>query len=312
MLSLSLCVPSRFQLLKEEKMKPLFSSAATKVGVVLMVVMVTSVVAKGGGGGGGGRGGGMQPWGGEIGGVWPNHHHSSASSFRPYMILRLGLKESPTTITALSFVCWIWKDSVTAQQIGPGLRGLGIGSFALDWSTVAGFLGSPLATPAFAILNILVGYIAIVYVVIPVAYSSNWFEAKRFPIFSAHVFNADGGLYDVSKVLNETTFAFNRQGYESYSKIHLSIFFAFTYALSFATLAATLSHVALFHGRSQQSGLNVVTELIMGFMYPGKPLANVTFKTYGYISMTQAIMFLSDFRLGHCMKTPPKSMFVVQ
>ncbi|KAF5938750.1 hypothetical protein HYC85_023009, partial [Camellia sinensis] len=68
--------------------------------------------------------------------------------------------------------------------------------------------------------------------------------------FSTHAFNADGGLYDVSKVLNETTFAFNRQGYESYSKIHLSIFFAFTYALSFATLATTLSHVALFHGRT--------------------------------------------------------------
>ncbi|CAL5410288.1 unnamed protein product [Camellia sinensis] len=153
------------------------------------------------------------------------------------------------SITALSFVYWIWKDFVTAQQICSGLHGLGIGSFALDWSTVAGFLGSPLVTPGFAILNILVGYIAIVYVVIPIAYWTNWFEAKRFPIFSAHVFNADGGLYDVSKVLNETTFAFNRQGYESYSKIHLSIFFAFIYGLSFATLAATLSHVALFHGR---------------------------------------------------------------
>ncbi|GMP75897.1 hypothetical protein CsSME_00032822 [Camellia sinensis var. sinensis] len=141
------------------------------------------------------------------------------------------------SITALFFVCWIWKDSVTAQQICSGLHGLGIGSFALDWSTVAGFLGSPLVTPGFAILNILVGYIAIVYVVIPIAYWTNWFEAKRFPIFSAHVFN-DGGLY-----------AFNRQGYESNSKIHLSIFFAFIYGLSFATLAATLSHVALFHGR---------------------------------------------------------------
>lgn len=27
------------------------------------------------------------------------------------------------SITALSFVCWIWKDSVTAQQIGSGLHG---------------------------------------------------------------------------------------------------------------------------------------------------------------------------------------------
>lgn len=47
-------------------------------------------------------------------------------------------------------------------------------------------------------------------------------------------------------------------------------------------------------------------------MYPGKPLANVAFKTYGYISMSQAIMFLQDFKLGHYMKIPPKSMFLVQ
>jgi len=47
-------------------------------------------------------------------------------------------------------------------------------------------------------------------------------------------------------------------------------------------------------------------------MYPGRPLANVSFKTYGYISMSQAIMFLQDFKLGHYMKIPPRSMFIVQ
>ncbi|GFY91659.1 oligopeptide transporter 5 [Actinidia rufa] len=154
------------------------------------------------------------------------------------------------SITAISFVCWIWKDSVTAQQIGSALKGLDIGSFALDWSTVAGFLGSPLATSGFSIINVLVGYILIVYIVIPITYWTNWFEAKQFPIFSAHLFNADGGRYNVSMVLNETTFEFNHQGYDSYSKINLSIFFVFAYGLSFATLAATLSHVALFHGRT--------------------------------------------------------------
>lgn len=56
----------------------------------------------------------------------------------------------------------------------------------------------------------------------------------------------------------------------------------------------------------------MITELVIGYMYPGRPLANVAFKTYGYISMTQAIMFLSDFKLGHYMKIPPKSMFIVQ
>lgn len=62
----------------------------------------------------------------------------------------------------------------------------------------------------------------------------------------------------------------------------------------------------------QQAGLNVITELIIGYMYPGRPFANITFKTYGTMSLAQSIMFLSDFKLGHYMKIPPKSMFFVQ
>ncbi|KAK2640099.1 hypothetical protein Ddye_027894 [Dipteronia dyeriana] len=59
-------------------------------------------------------------------------------------------------------------------------------------------------------------------------------------------------------------------------------------------------------------GLNVISELIIGYLYPGKPLANVTFKIYSTISMGQALDFLSDFKLGHYMKIPPKSMFIAQ
>ena len=56
----------------------------------------------------------------------------------------------------------------------------------------------------------------------------------------------------------------------------------------------------------------MITELVIGYIYPGKPLANVAFKTYGYISMSQALYFVNDFKLGYYMKIPPRSMFVVQ
>ncbi|KAK9156365.1 hypothetical protein Sjap_003845 [Stephania japonica] len=300
------------------------------------------------------------------------------------------------SITALSFICWIYKDSVTMQQIGSGQLGLGVGSFAFDWAAAASFLQSPLATPGFAIVNVMVGFIIVIYILLPITYWTNTYEAKKFPIFSPHVFSYDGQPYNVSRILNSTTFTFDQEAYDNYSKVHLSIFFIFAYGLSFATLAATLTHVALFHGRSiwqqtrdmlrnqyndihtrlmkknysvvpqwwfyiilavvaglsmlacegfdkqlqlpywgiilamglaflftlpigiitattnQQPGLNVITELIIGYLYPGKPLANVAFKTYGYVSMSQAIMFLADFKLGHYMKVPPKSMFIVQ
>lgn len=153
------------------------------------------------------------------------------------------------SITCISIVCLIWKNSITAQQIGSGFYGLGIGSFGFDWSTIAGFLGSPLATPAFAIVNILVGFFIIVYVMLPISYWSNAFEAKRFPLISSHTFDSLGNTYNISRVLNSKTFDLDQEGYDNYSKLYLSVFFAFSYGLSFATLTATISHVALFHGK---------------------------------------------------------------
>ena len=53
---------------------------------------------------------------------------------------------------------------------------------------------------------------------------------------------------------------------------------------------------------NQQIGLNVITELIIGYMLPGRPIAMMLFKTYGYITMLQAIQFTSDYKLAHYMK----------
>ncbi len=60
---------------------------------------------------------------------------------------------------------------------------------------------------------------------------------------------------------------------------------------------------------NQQVGLNVITELIIGYGLPGRPIAMMMFKTWGYITMAQALTFTSDFKLGHYMKIPPRPMF---
>lgn len=51
-----------------------------------------------------------------------------------------------------------------------------------------------------------------------------------------------------------------------------------------------------------QIGLNVLTEFIFGYLQPGRPLALMIFKTYGYITMSQALGFVSDLKFGHYMK----------
>ncbi|KAJ5732402.1 hypothetical protein N7493_003883 [Penicillium malachiteum] len=59
-------------------------------------------------------------------------------------------------------------------------------------------------------------------------------------------------------------------------------------------------------------GLSVITEFIFGLMQPGKPMGMMLFKTYGYITMNQGIYFLSDLKLGHYMKVPPRVTFAAQ
>ncbi|XP_058085491.1 oligopeptide transporter 7-like [Magnolia sinica] len=78
---------------------------------------------------------------------------------------------------------------------------------------------------------------------------------------------------------------------------------AFIFTLPIGIITATTN---------QTPGLNVITEYIMGYIYPGYPVANMCFKVYGYISMSQAITFLQDFKLGHYMKIPPRTMFMAQ
>ncbi|KAJ6446569.1 small oligopeptide transporter, OPT family [Purpureocillium lavendulum] len=60
---------------------------------------------------------------------------------------------------------------------------------------------------------------------------------------------------------------------------------------------------------NNQIGLNVLTEFIYGYIQPGRPLALMIFKTFGYITMSQALHFVSDLKYGHYMKIPPRTMF---
>ncbi|KAG6469661.1 hypothetical protein ZIOFF_070591 [Zingiber officinale] len=88
-----------------------------------------------------------------------------------------------------------------------------------------------------------------------------------------------------------------------YWGLFLAMAMAFVFTLPVGIITATTNTTP---------GLNIITEMVIGYIMPGKPLANVVFKTYGYMSMTQAITFLSDFKLGYYMKIPPRSMFIAQ
>ncbi|KAG0206313.1 hypothetical protein BGX33_007472, partial [Mortierella sp. NVP41] len=83
----------------------------------------------------------------------------------------------------------------------------------------------------------------------------------------------------------------------------ISLAIAFIFALPIGIVQAVTN---------QQPGLNVITEYVIGYLMPGHPIANVTFKAYGYITNVQALQFTQDLKLGHYMKLPPRIIFWVQ
>ena len=150
--------------------------------------------------------------------------------------------------TSLSWICWMFPNSIIAQQLGSGLHGLGVGVVGFDWSSICAYLGSPLASPWFATVNIAVGFAIFVYVIIPTAYWLNIYKARRFPILSDELFMSNGQKYNISDII-DSNFRLDLEAYERDGPLYLSISFAMSYGFAFACLAATLVHVLLFHGR---------------------------------------------------------------
>ncbi|CAL1352075.1 unnamed protein product [Linum trigynum] len=298
-------------------------------------------------------------------------------------------------LTFFSWVCWAFPRSITAQQIGSGYHGLGIGAFTLDWAGISAYHGSPLISPWTSIVNVGVGFIMFIYIIVPLCYwKYNTFDARKFPIFSNQLFTTSGSKYDTTKVLTPD-YELDVGAYNSYGKLYLSPLFALSIGSGFLRFSATIVHVALFHGRdiwrqsrsamqnakldihaklmqaykpvpeywfmilligsvvlslimsfvwkadvqlpwwgmifafvlafivtlpigviqattNQQPGYDIIAQFMIGYVLPGKPIANLLFKIYGRISTVHALSFLSDLKLGHYMKIPPRCMYTAQ
>jgi OPT family oligopeptide transporter len=58
--------------------------------------------------------------------------------------------------------------------------------------------------------------------------------------------------------------------------------------------------------------LNVISEVLAGYMFKEKPVANMIFKSIGVMVSSQASTYAGDMKLGHYMKIPPRVMFSAQ
>ena len=268
-------------------------------------------------------------------------------------------------LSVFAFVTWIKPNNVIVNQLFGGFTGLSLIPITFDWTQIAGYIGSPLIPPWHAIANVGAGTV-ILYVIVGAAthYSGAWY-AEYLPMSDSTSYDHFQNVYNVSKVLTPE-FTLDKAKYAAYSPLFLSTTFSISYGISFATIAAVISHTVLFNGAeiwrkfrnrgreeddvhmrlmrrypeapdwwyyvifvlmtvmalvvtqvwethlawwaffialliavvwflpigmiqaitNVQIGLNVITEFIIGYMQPGKPVAMMTFKTFGYITVS--------------------------
>ncbi|KAJ1916913.1 hypothetical protein H4219_003495 [Mycoemilia scoparia] len=315
------------------------------------------------------------------------------------------------SLTSLSLLCYAFPHNHLAHILGSGYHGLGFLSFTLDWNVVISpFLADPVSTPLTVGINVFCGFIAFMWVAVPLAYFFDLWDSAKLPLYDIRLWTTRFGEYNISSVMVDGTF--NEDAYRNYGPVRLSTPLSLQYAVSFAGLASLISYVALYHGKlamryvtpvihsmlsklnvcgrrltslkrdkekddihgtlmqnypdiptwwfvsllvisivcgmvacelfkfgltwwgfliclaipfaliipigivqaltNIQPGLGVVAEMIGGFLFPGRPVANMLFKVYGYITMTQGLSFTSDLKLGRYMKIPPRQMFMCQ
>ncbi|ODV80917.1 OPT superfamily oligopeptide transporter [Suhomyces tanzawaensis NRRL Y-17324] len=77
-------------------------------------------------------------------------------------------------------------------------------------------------------------------------------------------------------------------------------------------LSTFLFEAILQSTTNQHVGLNIITELVAGYVFKGNPFANMIIKLVGFIPNRQGLNFAMDLKLGQYMKIPPRTLFMFQ
>ncbi|KAG0041497.1 hypothetical protein BGZ83_001725 [Gryganskiella cystojenkinii] len=249
------------------------------------------------------------------------------------------------TLLYFPWLCWIKPFNFDFWALfGTDINSGGIMALSFDWTSINGLamyypLAAQLCNWGGAVLNY--------WILLPIMWLTNTLGTKTIGLpLTSRLFYTNGSSFNIHKVLN-ADYSLNEELYDSGEPAYMAPMYALVFMTSFIALAGCVSHIVCFHGKDiwrnwKQAVVGVDADvhtkmmqiypevpqlwyaifyvimaalsivLICGFMLPGKPIANMVFKCYGYMAMIQCQQLLSDLKLGHYMKIPPRSMFVAQ
>ena len=193
-------------------------------------------------------------------------------------------------LSIFSFVCWAAPNNIIVNQLFGVHSGLGMSFLTFDWTQIT-LIGSPLLVPWWALLQMFIGFVLVVWILTPVlyytnvshapslprttyAYQQSWYMSY-FPISGNGPYDRFGKVYNITRVLS-SDYRFDPVAYNEYSPLLLPATFAMTYLLAFASSSCIITHTLLYHGQTLLNGLkwNVEADDIHAKLmrhYPGVP-----------------------------------------
>ena len=182
----------------------------------------------------------------------------SISRYKMFMVVMAGMfiwSWFPDfIIPAFSYFAWVtWArpNNVIVNQLFGQQTGVSLGfpftGFTLDWAQINSFYNSPLISPWHALANTGVGIVFFGWLIVPALHYAGVWYAEYVPISQNGIIDNTGNTYNITRILTPEHVV-DPVAYEQYSPLMLSTAFALTYGMSFASIAALVSHTYLFHG----------------------------------------------------------------
>lgn len=183
-----------------------------------------------------------------IGGRMPRYHwfaYVTLGAFLYYFIPGFLAQ----FLSVLAIPTFLAPNSPIVNQLFGGATGLSLLPLTLDWTQVAGFVGSPLIPPWHAIANTLLGVVVFFIFGASVLHYTNTWYGIYLPISDSSTYDNTGAHYNVSRVLTPQ-FTLDEAAYKAYSPLFLSTTFAMAYGLSFAAIASLIVYTYLHHSQT--------------------------------------------------------------
>ncbi|KAF7526225.1 hypothetical protein G7054_g10828 [Neopestalotiopsis clavispora] len=140
------------------------------------------------------------------------------------------------------------------NQVFGSTSGLDLIPITFDWNQITAYLTSPLPVPTWAIANLGVAIVVVLWVITPAVHWSNTWYGHYVPVSSSSIFDNTGSAYSVAKVIN-ADFTLNEEAYHAYSPIFLSTTTLLADGLGLASVVAILVHSYLHHRHEIWAGL---------------------------------------------------------